>query len=206
MPTPFFSGAPALVPAPCPPNAATPPPPTHLPPILPTPCTRARCALPLCTPPVTVIAQCSHCTLLSLHLAITSSGLPANFPTLQVSDFPTSRKADKSKSQQIGKLASVPPPGSTARPSSHHQPPRTGEPPAYRSSSSHPAGKPHPPARSPYPPGRPNKGVTPSYPVENVQCNRQRQMPGTDRTCPPSNQWGRALSSERTRTLRALST
>jgi hypothetical protein len=157
VPTPFFLVRPLL----CPPPARLtrlPPPHTHLPPILPTPCTRARCALPLCTPPVTVTAQCSHCTLLSLHLAITSSGLPANFPTLQVSDFPTSRKADKSKSQQIGKLASVPPPGSTARPSSHHQPPRTGEPPAYRSSSSHPAGKPHPPARSPpYPPGRPNK-------------------------------------------------
>lgn len=70
-------------------------------PTLPTPCTRARCILPLCTPPVTVTAQCSHCTLLSLHLAITSSGLPANFPTLQVSDFPTSRKVGKSESWQV---------------------------------------------------------------------------------------------------------
>ena len=88
----------------CPPPARLTrlPPHTPLPPILPTPCTRVRCVLPLCTPPVTVIAQCSHCTLLSLHLAITSSGLPANFPTLQVSDFPTSRKADKSESWQVG--------------------------------------------------------------------------------------------------------
>ena len=117
---------PFSVPAPCPPNAATPH--TPLPPILPTPSTRARCVLPLCTPPVTVTAQCSHCTLLSLHLAITSSGLPANFPTLQVSDFPTSRKANKSESRQVGKLASAPPPGSTARPRSHHHPPRTGGP------------------------------------------------------------------------------
>lgn len=70
-------------------------------PTLPTPCTRARCILPLCTPPVTVTAQCSHCTLLSLHLAITSSGLPANFPTL--------RLPNKSESWQVGKLASAPP-------------------------------------------------------------------------------------------------
>lgn len=61
-------------------------------------CTRARCVPPLCTPPVTVIAQCSHCTLLSLHLAITSSGLPVNFPTL--------RLPNKSESRKVGKLAS----------------------------------------------------------------------------------------------------
>lgn len=81
----------------CPPPARltrlTPPTP------LPTPCTRARCVLPLCIPPVTVTAQCSHCTLLSLHLAITSSGLPANLPTL--------RLPNKSKRRQVGKLASA---------------------------------------------------------------------------------------------------
>lgn len=98
-------------------------------PTLPTPCTRARCILPLCTPPVTVTAQCSHCTLLSLHLAITSSGLPANFPTLQVSDFPTSRKVGKSESWQ------VPPPYNA------------GEPPRIVVNSSHPARSPSYPCR-----------------------------------------------------------
>ena len=47
------------------------------------------------TPPVTVIAQCSHCTL--------QSPPPVYPPTSQLSNFPTNREVDKSTSRQVGK-------------------------------------------------------------------------------------------------------
>ena len=135
---------------------------------------------------------------LSLFFVFVFSPLPPHLccpPTPPLRPvLPTSQLSNKSISRQVGKSASrqaLPPPASLLRLFPH---------PRY----ARPCSRGAPPERSPYPPGRPNKGVTPSYPVENVQCNRQRQMPGTPRTCRPGNQRGRALSSKTTRTLRAL--
>ena len=70
-----------------------------------------------CHPPVMVIAQCNDCTLQSLHNAVTRTPHPLAAPpagdqTLQRTTQrlrlapPTSRQANKSKNQQIDKLAS----------------------------------------------------------------------------------------------------
>ena len=130
-------------------------------------------------------------------------------PSLQLSNFPTFRLPNKSTNRKAGKLASR----KVGKRTTNHTPPGSSplvswpRPPHPVSALAAPLPHPHPhartsrgapPACSPYPPGRPNTGVTPSYPVENVQCNRQRQMPGTDRTCRPGNQGGRTLSSKTT--------
>ena len=156
MPTPFFSGAPALVPAPCPPNAATPP---HTPAAHPAYTLHPRSLRPSSLHP----AGNSDSTMQSLHSAITA---PCNHllrSTRQLPNSPSLRLPNKSKSRQVEKPTNRKVGERTApwiyRPP-ELAPPTTkdGGAPAYRSSSSHPAGKPHPPARSPpYPPGRPNK-------------------------------------------------
>ena len=59
---------------------------------------------------VEVIALCNECTMQSLHSAITHPAPPA---PRQLSNFPTSRKADKLASWQVGKHRHLP---------LHHQP------------------------------------------------------------------------------------
>ena len=101
----------------------------------------------------------------------------ANPPlTLQLSDFPTSRKAEKLANWQA-----------------HHQPPRMGEPPPYRSHFI----TPYTCLRSPYPPpGRPSAAKRPtacarsSYPRVNHQTRRPPRLcypptSSTSRRAPP---------------------
>ena len=97
-PTPFFSGAPALVPAPCPPNAATPPH-THTPAAHPAYTLHPRSLRPSSLHP----AGNGDSTMQSLHSAITA---PCNHllrSTRQLPNSPSLRLPNKSKSQQIGK-------------------------------------------------------------------------------------------------------